>query len=66
MASTVFLPSARCRAAQDSTEDKIELKKELVKTEKTASHTGSNHMMDFDQCDLHAAASVKQKIIHMI
>ena len=61
----MLLPLARCRAAQDCTEDKTVLKNELVKTGRTASHLGSNHvvndMVDFDQFDLHVAASVKQK-----
>lgn len=66
----MLLPSASCRVAQDCIEDKITLKNELVKTGRTASCLGSNHvvndMVGFDQFDLHAAVSVKQKIHHRI
>lgn len=68
--SCVLLPPAWCRAAQDCLEDKIMLKNKLVKTGRTASRLGSssvvNDMVDFDQFDLHAATSVKQKIHHRI
>lgn len=43
-------------------EDKIKLKNELVATGRTPSCLGSNHVVGFDQFDLHAAASVTKSI----